>query len=181
MLFVAALLLCCDVDAEGPPYDLFLPGADADADADAEAVPGAQYGAGITREVACPKSMVGRVIGKGGETIKALQKNFGANIQIDQSTEPMKVTVSGQPQAVDLALGAVQEIINGGSPYLGPGSGGFGAPAAWPASDTSPVSSTTVSVNTCSEEGSGGFGAVVVWLALPNTSPGSFTAVLCAP
>ncbi|KAK9831540.1 hypothetical protein WJX81_007383 [Elliptochloris bilobata] len=84
-----------------------------------------KYGAGITREVACPKSMVGRVIGKGGETIKALQKNFGANIQIDQSTEPMKVTVSGQPQAVELALGAVQEIINGGSPYLGPGSGGF--------------------------------------------------------
>ena len=72
--------------------------------------------------------MVGRVIGKGGETIKALQKNFGANIQIDQSTEPMKVTVSGQPQAVDSAMGAVQEIINGGSPYLGPNSGGFGAP-----------------------------------------------------
>ncbi len=71
--------------------------------------------------------MVGRVIGKGGETIKSLQKNFGANIQIDQSTEPMKVTVSGQPHSVDMALGAVQEIISGGSPYLGPGSGGFGA------------------------------------------------------
>ena len=104
-------------------------------------MPGAQYGAGITREVACPKSMVGRVIGKGGETIKALQKNFGANIQIDQSTEPMKVTVSGQPQAVELALSAVQEIINGGSPYLGPGSGGFGACLACPVSLSSALGS----------------------------------------
>ena len=84
--------------------------------------------------------MVGRVIGKGGETIKALQKNFGANIQIDQSTEPMKVTVSGQPQAVELALSAVQEIISGGSPYLGPGSGGFGAPLACPVSLSSALS-----------------------------------------
>lgn len=32
-----------------------------------------QFGAGISRVVECPKGMVGRVIGKGGETIKALQ------------------------------------------------------------------------------------------------------------
>lgn len=76
----------------------------------------------------CNKSIVGRVIGKGGETIKTLQKNFGANIQIDQQTEPMKITVSGQPHAVEAAAAAVQEIVNGGNPYLGgPGGGqGFG-------------------------------------------------------
>ena len=69
--------------------------------------------------------MVGRVIGKGGETIKALQKNFGCNIQIDQSIEPMKVTVAGQPTAVESAAVAVTEIINGGNPNLG-GPGGYG-------------------------------------------------------
>ena len=70
--------------------------------------------------------MVGRVIGKGGETIKALQKNFGCNIQIDQTIDPMKVTVAGQPGPVESAAAAVTEIINGGNPYLGPpgGSGG---------------------------------------------------------
>lgn len=68
--------------------------------------------------------MVGRVIGKGGETIKALQKNFGANIQIDQAIDPMRVTVAGQPQAVDGALAAVQEIIAGGNPPFLTGSPG---------------------------------------------------------
>ena len=87
-----------------------------------------QYGAGVTKEIICPKNMVGRVIGKGGETIKALQKNFGCNIQIDQTIEPMKVTVAGQPGPVESAAAAVTEIINGGNPYLGPpgGAGGSG-------------------------------------------------------
>ncbi|EIE27476.1 hypothetical protein COCSUDRAFT_64249 [Coccomyxa subellipsoidea C-169] len=97
------------------------------------------YGAGVTREVQCPKGMVGRVIGKGGETIKALQKNFGANIQIDQTTDPMKITIAGQPPAVESAAAAVTEIINGGNPYLGPTAGagyggarpGFGAPGGY--------------------------------------------------
>ena len=84
-----------------------------------------QYGAGVSKVIDCPKSIVGRVIGKGGETIKMMQKNFGANIQIDQSQEPMKITVAGQPQAVEAAAAAVTEIINGGNPFLGPpGAGG---------------------------------------------------------
>ena len=41
-----------------------------------------QFGAGISRVVECPKGMVGRVIGKGGETIKALQRTY----QVGQST-----------------------------------------------------------------------------------------------
>ena len=67
--------------------------------------------------------MVGRVIGKGGETIKLLQKQYGANIQIDQASDPMKVSVAGQPQAVEGALMAVQEIISGGNPPFLPGGG----------------------------------------------------------
>ncbi len=35
-----------------------------------------QFGAGVSRIVECPKGMVGRVIGKGGETIKALQRTY---------------------------------------------------------------------------------------------------------
>jgi far upstream element-binding protein len=91
---------------------------------------GLQYGAGITKSLDCPKQMVGRVIGKGGDTIKTLQKQFGANIQIDQQTEPNKITVAGAPQAVDACLAAVHEIINGGNPLMQPppSGGGGGGP-----------------------------------------------------
>lgn len=78
-----------------------------------------QYGAGVTRNLDCPKEMVGRVIGKGGETIKAMQREFQANIQIDQTSLPMRITISGQPASVDRAFGVVAEIVAGGNPYIG--------------------------------------------------------------
>lgn len=78
-----------------------------------------QYGAGVTRNLDCPKEMVGRVIGKGGETIKAMQREFQANIQIDQTSLPMKITISGQPASVERAYGVVAEIVAGGNPYIG--------------------------------------------------------------
>lgn len=66
-----------------------------------------------TAVVECPKSMVGRVIGKGGETIKALQQYTGAMIQIDQSTDPTRVTIAGSPQALQLAVSMVNDIVKG--------------------------------------------------------------------
>jgi rRNA processing protein Krr1/Pno1 len=61
----------------------------------------------------CPKSMVGRVIGKAGGTIKALQEYTGAMIQIDQSTDPTRVTLAGSPQSLQLAISMVSDIIKG--------------------------------------------------------------------
>ena len=46
------------------------------------------------------------------------------NIQIDQSSDPMHITVAGQPHTVDTAAAAVSEIINGGNPF------GAGGPAS---------------------------------------------------
>ncbi|KAL6759946.1 hypothetical protein V8C86DRAFT_1200610 [Haematococcus lacustris] len=66
-----------------------------------------------TAEISCPKSMVGRVIGKNGETIKALQTYTGALIQIDQSTEPTRVTVSGNFQSLTLAINMISDICKG--------------------------------------------------------------------
>lgn len=66
-----------------------------------------------TAVVECPKSMVGRVIGKGGETIKALQQYTGAMIQIDQSTDPTRVTIAGSPQSLQLAVSMVNDIVRG--------------------------------------------------------------------
>ena len=56
-----------------------------------------------TNVVSCPKCKVGRVIGQGGQTIKALQQYSGAIIQIDQSQDPTRVTIAGDWEAVDLA------------------------------------------------------------------------------
>jgi hypothetical protein len=66
-----------------------------------------------TATVDCPKSMVGRVIGKNGETIKALQTYTGALIQIDQTVEPTKVTISGTPHSLSLAVSMVTDVVKG--------------------------------------------------------------------
>lgn len=143
-----------------------------------------------TAVVECPKSMVGRVIGKGGETIKSLQQYTGAMIQvgaagtlgphlsqpagwvvsrgpqlrrrpelpnrrctnpapnltyrlltlslpllcasplqIDQSTDPTRVTIAGSPQSLQLAVSMVSEAWAGGVGGLGDG-GALGRVAA---------------------------------------------------
>ena len=64
--------------------------------------------------VDCPKEMVGRVIGRGGETIKGLQSQTGARIQIDQTATPCTVTITGNPYCVEAAARAVTDVINGG-------------------------------------------------------------------
>eukprot|EP00803_Ostreobium_quekettii_P001812 evm.model.scf_2157.2 EVM.evm.TU.scf_2157.2 scf_2157:21004-24161(-) len=63
--------------------------------------------------VDCPKSMVGRVIGKNGETIRAMQHYTGALIQIDQTVEPTKVHLSGAARSLELAVSMVTDIVKG--------------------------------------------------------------------
>ena len=63
--------------------------------------------------VDCPPAMVGRVIGKNGETIRALESYTGAQIQIDQAVDPMKVTITGAPRSLQLAVSMVKDIVTG--------------------------------------------------------------------
>ncbi|KAK9797761.1 hypothetical protein WJX73_008114 [Symbiochloris irregularis] len=70
-----------------------------------------------TAVLECPKKMVGRVIGKGGETIKALQQYTGAVIQIDQSQDPTCVTIAGKKQSLHLAVSMIKDIV--GSKFKG--------------------------------------------------------------
>lgn len=70
----------------------------------------------VSQTVDCLPGIVGRVIGRGGETIKALQSASGANIVVDQNFPqgvPRKVKITGQPEAVDRAVNMVTELING--------------------------------------------------------------------
>ena len=76
--------------------------------------------------IECAKSIVGKVIGRGGETINMLQMRSGARIQIDQQVPdgyPCKVQINGNPQVVEQAVRLVNEIIHGGPMGGGPGGG----------------------------------------------------------
>jgi len=79
----------------------------------------------VLETVHCPQALVGRLIGKGGETIKDLQRRSGARIQIDQSFPdgaPRVVTVEGARPCVVVGVELVRSLI-GNAP-----AGGGGAP-----------------------------------------------------
>jgi far upstream element-binding protein len=72
----------------------------------------------MAQTIECPKKLVGRVIGKGGETINAMQKHSGAHIQIDQNMpegQPCKVHITGTPQAVQFAQYLLKQVMDGGT------------------------------------------------------------------
>lgn len=71
-----------------------------------------QYGLGTTQSMDCPRNMVGRVIGKQGETIKQLQRNTGANIQIDQKTDPCTITITGPKNSCSNAMREITAITS---------------------------------------------------------------------
>ena len=92
------------------------------------------------------KTFVGKIIGRGGETIKMIQDASGARVQIEQNVEPCRVNITGNPQSVTMAVQFVQEIMangpnrinsmsqqmqggmgmGGGGGYYGGGGGGYG-------------------------------------------------------
>lgn len=58
-----------------------------------------------TAVVECPKSMVGRVIGKGGETIKSLQQYTGAMIQVGAGAAGLGLAVAVSKGSGGCAMG----------------------------------------------------------------------------
>ena len=65
----------------------------------------------------CAKSYVGRLIGRGGETINMIQSRSGARVQIEQNVpegQPCRVNVTGVPQSVMVGVQLVQDIISNG-------------------------------------------------------------------
>lgn len=88
------------------------------------------------------QGVVGKLIGKGGETIKGMQTQSGARIQIDQTL--WQVSITGNDQAVNSARDIIQGILNGGEPpnygaqqpaygggYPQQGMGGYGQQPAY--------------------------------------------------
>jgi far upstream element-binding protein len=83
---------------------------------------------GASQVVDCDPGLVGRVIGRGGETIRDLQARSGARVQIDQNFpagQPRKITITGTPETVQLAVRLLNDVMENG-PNSGSGGGGGG-------------------------------------------------------
>ena len=65
-----------------------------------------------------------RIIGKGGQNIRALRERSGAQIKVRNETRDAEIT--GHPQAVEAAAAAIEEIIHNSNTTgsAGPGPGG---------------------------------------------------------
>ena len=67
--------------------------------------------------IECAKQQVGKLIGKGGETIQIIQLKSGAKVQIDQHVPegtPCKINMQGTAHALALAAQIIFEIIANG-------------------------------------------------------------------
>lgn len=70
----------------------------------------------VEDKVPCPAGIVGRIIGRGGETIRSLQQGSGAHILVDQNYpegQDRMVVVKGRPDCVSRARAMVEELIKG--------------------------------------------------------------------
>lgn len=81
-----------------------------------------QYGGGgggggeMKQTIDVPKSVVGKIIGKGGETITTIQRKSGSKVTVDQSVPegmPCKVMMSGSAQGLAIASQLINEIMMG--------------------------------------------------------------------
>jgi rRNA processing protein Krr1/Pno1 len=61
--------------------------------------------------VLCPRSMVGRVIGRSGATLKGIQLFTGAVLFVDQDSEPPTASIFGPPDAVLVARSMILDIV----------------------------------------------------------------------
>jgi polyribonucleotide nucleotidyltransferase len=78
-----------------------------------------------------PQPSIGRIIGKGGETIKKLQKDTGAKIDVKTQEDPCIVQISGSRHQVGQARRKITSILDRASNFdrrSGGGGGGHGGP-----------------------------------------------------
>lgn len=90
---------------------------------------------GGLHEMMIPGNLVARIIGKGGEVIKALQEDTGAKIVIIQENreyaleKPLRIT--GSPEAVEMARIRVENVLASEMEKVVDGGGGAGIRRGW--------------------------------------------------
>jgi len=67
-----------------------------------------------------PRSLIGRIIGKAGATIKDIRERSGARIDArDQTEDPVQVLISGTTEAVDMAKSMLLDVAEGAAAASG--------------------------------------------------------------
>eukprot|EP01039_Chlorochromonas_danica_P005603 gene5603-6169_t len=70
----------------------------------------------VTQMMDVPKSSVGKILGKGGDTIQLIQRRSGCRVTVDQNVPdgmPCKVSILGTQHNSGLAASLIQEIVAG--------------------------------------------------------------------
>jgi rRNA processing protein Krr1/Pno1 len=86
-----------------------------------------------TQVVEVPKTCLGRIIGKGGETVNQIQARSGTRIHIEQSVPPgapCRIHITGERTGIEVAMRQLREVATGPLP---PRSSSLTAAAALPA------------------------------------------------
>jgi len=65
------------------------------------------------RRVPCPRSLIGKVIGRNGERVKEIQEVSGANVQVEQHGDPCVVEIAGGPHELSRAAELVTASMEG--------------------------------------------------------------------
>ncbi|GMI15669.1 hypothetical protein TrVE_jg1547 [Triparma verrucosa] len=60
----------------------------------------------------CEPRFVALLIGRRGWTVKHIQDTSSARVDIDQSTSPRKITISGSKESVEKAVGMVRDVLS---------------------------------------------------------------------
>eukprot|EP01038_Epipyxis_sp_PR26KG_P013145 gene13145-17613_t len=87
-----------------------------------------------TQTLEIPKLYVGKIIGKGGETISMIQTKSNCRVNIDQNVgdgKPCKVVITGPPHGLGIATQLISEVMMN-TPQGGAGRGAGAAPISMP-------------------------------------------------
>ncbi|WZN62829.1 vigilin [Chloropicon roscoffensis] len=77
---------------------------------------------GVSETVLCPKNVVALVIGKGGSTVRGIERDTQTKIDIRQDRDPCRVCITGTKEGVQLAVEMVNTMMSNPSnpPRAGP-------------------------------------------------------------
>ena len=76
---------------------------------------------GVSETVLCPKNAVALVIGKGGSTVRGIERDTQTKIDIRQDRDPCRVCITGTKEGVQLAVEMVNTMMSNPSNPPRPG------------------------------------------------------------
>lgn len=121
---------CCLVHLSGTDHQVDRAKSMVKALAEANEIPGTRR-AECEETIEISQTQVGRLIGKGGETIQRLQRDSGAKIDVNNALDPSPVRLGGSREAVHRAKWMIHEVLAPGSQHMWNHGQAAGYPDPW--------------------------------------------------